>query len=80
MVINNIEMLLDHLRNIGDEQREESIICRVEWEDGKFIWSPNRNKFKNVFVDLINHAVKILSDDARNLDELPIFQEYNMHE
>lgn len=68
MVVNNIEILLDHLKNIGDEQREESIICRVNWDNGKFLWVPSKNKFKNVFVDLINHAVKMLSDDSRSLE------------
>lgn len=80
MVVNNVEVLLDHLRNIGDEQREESIICRVDWEDGKFVWEPSTNKFKNVFIDLITHAVKILSDNSLNLEELPVFVEYTVDE
>ena len=80
MVVNNIELLLSHLRNIGDEQREESIICHVDWEGKRFVWSPDKNKFKNVFIDFISHAIKVLSDDSHNLEELDIFSDYKVEE
>jgi hypothetical protein len=60
MIQNNLQQLLDTLKSINYEQKDDWLLCKADWNGYILLWSPDRNKIKDTFSHIANNALKTL--------------------
>lgn len=67
MIQNNLSYLLETLKSINTERKDEWIVCKAGWTGKIITWTPDRSRIKDTFLQLIQNAVRLLQQHNMSL-------------